>query len=65
MVYGMGSNQYGKLGLDQNIKAQSTPKLIDSLSQHKIASVACGLNHALAVTTETGVVYSWGSGNQG
>lgn len=45
-----------------NTAAVSLPKLIECLSQHRIARVACGLNHTLAVTAETGVVYTWGSG---
>ena len=60
-MYGMGSNQYGKLGLPLTVKSSSTPKLIDQLSKHKIDIISCGLNHALALTKATGVVYSWGS----
>jgi E3 ubiquitin-protein ligase HERC1 len=67
LVYGMGSNQYGKLGfaVSKEGKDQVTPKLVDALAQHQIKQISCGLNHALAVTAESGVVYSWGCGNQG
>ena len=69
LLYAMGSNQYGKLGNQPSDELQvdnfSTPKLIDSLSQHRMGYVACGLNHALALTQEHGVVYSWGCGKQG
>lgn len=58
----MGSNQYGKLGLPTEVESSATPKLIDSMSGIKIQKVSCGLNHTLAVTKGTGVVYSWGSG---
>jgi alpha-tubulin suppressor-like RCC1 family protein len=56
----MGSNQYGKLGFPLTVESSSTPKLIDQLSNHRIDAISCGLNHALAVTQDTGVAYSWG-----
>lgn len=65
LLYGMGSNQYGKLGLpidDHTPSSYAMPKLIDQLLQHKIGKITCGLNHALAITQDTGVVYSWGCG---
>ena len=65
LIYGMGSNQHGKLGLDVSVESCKVPKLIESVSQHKISAVACGLNHTLAVTADAGVVYSWGSGVYG
>lgn len=66
LLYAMGSNQHGKLGLSQS-KAEvvTTPKLVDSLASHVIESVACGLNHSLAVTADSGLVYSWGCGAHG
>ena len=59
----MGSNQFGKLGFfySKENAYYTTPKLVESLSTHQFAKVTCGLNHALAVTKDTGVVYSWGS----
>ena len=43
----------------------STPKLIECLVKHQIKKVSCGLNHAVAVTKETGLCYSWGCGSHG
>ena len=42
-----------------------TPKLIKCLSKHHIKQVACGLNHAVAITKNSGVCYSWGCGGHG
>ena len=72
LLYAMGSNQFGKLGIlsPQNLQAgdpghlvpgqqspeqipfASTPKLVESLAKHVIKKVACGLNHAVAVTED-------------
>lgn len=65
LLYAMGSNQYGKLGLDSKASFVSTPKLVEALSSHKVAEVSCGLNHALCVMHDSGLVYSWGCGSQG
>ena len=66
LIYGMGSNQYGKLGLSsEKILSVNTPKLIESLTLHRVVQVSCGLNHALALTHGHGIVYSWGKGDQG
>ena len=95
LLYGMGSNQFGKLGiysqenltagdagqygkilnaeldntantsLVEELPSANTPKLIKSLSKHCITKVACGLNHALAVTRDYGYCYSWGCGTHG
>ena len=44
----------------------STPKLVESLAKHVIRKVACGLNHAVAVTEDSsGLCYSWGCGSHG
>lgn len=43
----------------------STPKLIETLAKHVIKKVSCGLNHAVAVTEESGLCYSWGCGSHG
>jgi len=43
----------------------NTPKLVDCLSRRPIHKVACGLNHAVAVTKNSGKVYSWGCGAHG
>ena len=68
----MGSNQSGKLGLTQKKSEHNdlpqfvnTPKLVEILANNVIAKVSCGLNHALAVTRDSGIVYSWGSGTFG
>ena len=43
----------------------STPKLVESLARHAIKKVSCGLNHAIAVTVNSGLCYSWGCGSHG
>ena len=66
-VYAMGSNAYGKLGVnipeDQN-GFLSTPKLVDLLNGHPIASVSCGWNHTAAIS-KGGECFTWGQSEYG
>ena len=51
--------------LIDEIPFANTPKLVDSLSKHSIKKVSCGLNHAVAITSDTGICYTWGCGSHG
>lgn len=62
-VYSMGSNEFGKLGLNQKlIKSSSIPVLIETLQNVK--QIATGLNHNLCLTVD-GQLYSWGDNELG
>lgn len=58
-VYQQGND--GVLGFSSKDRTRSTPVLVPGLK--KIQRLACGDNHALAVT-DKGAVYAWGSGQQ-
>ena len=67
-TYNLKQNSKGKerFGFDTNngklIEKQPTPTLIPSLSN--ITQIACGANHALALSSN-GLIWSWGCGEQG
>ena len=63
-LFGWGRNVYGELGLvGMETEYQATPKCILSLDR-AVTQASGGVSHTLAVT-ETGEVYSWGSGLKG
>ena len=63
-LYGWGRNVYGELGLvGLDTEYQMTPKCIPSLDR-AVTQASGGVSHTLALT-ETGEVYSWGSGAKG
>ena len=51
--------------LIDEIPYANTPKLVDCLSKHAIKKVSCGLNHAVAITKDSGLCYTWGCGSHG
>ena len=51
--------------LIDEIPFANTPKLVDCLTKHNIKKVSCGLNHAVAITKDTGLCYTWGCGSHG
>jgi RCC1 and BTB domain-containing protein len=57
-LYGFGYNTDGEIGCG-NTAHQLTPIKINGFDGKKIASIACGGGHSLALT-ESGSVYSWG-----
>ncbi|CAG2100101.1 unnamed protein product [Medioppia subpectinata] len=65
MVYGMGSNYYGSLGLGHN-RAVNTPHIIPGLCLQNIqqficgSDICCGFHHSLVLTSD-GCVYGWGA----
>lgn len=58
-IFGWGCNDHAQLGLGHNNSPQTKPSLIETLSSHKILSVACGIKHTIAITEE-GKLFSWG-----
>src|SRR4051812_38304631 len=58
-----GQNLYGQLGLGNHSNFRS-PRLIVSLEDKSIRSVAAGENISIAVTEE-GDLYCWGKGTEG
>eukprot|EP00826_Nyctotherus_ovalis_P010657 TRINITY_DN12798_c0_g1_i1.p1 TRINITY_DN12798_c0_g1~~TRINITY_DN12798_c0_g1_i1.p1 ORF type:complete len:922 (+),score=221.87 TRINITY_DN12798_c0_g1_i1:94-2859(+) len=64
-LYTMGSNADGRLGIgDRAAKSASTPCLVEALSSFRVAEVACGMAHTVAVV-DSGKAYSWGMGQYG
>ena len=65
LVYVMGSNIDGRLGLDnREIKRITTPTLVKGIEEERITTIACGAAHTAAVTS-AGQVYAWGLGSSG
>ena len=62
LLWAWGNNNKGQCGLGTDIDHSSEPRLLTSLKNEKIASIAAGAEHSLAITT-TGEVYSWGCGD--
>ncbi|KAK9791863.1 hypothetical protein WJX73_008713 [Symbiochloris irregularis] len=63
-VWSMGSNARGQLGLGKDLPGTVSPRLIKALLGVKVAQVAAGSNHSLAVS-ESGEVFTWGQGSEG
>jgi len=57
-LYAFGQGTCGQLG-NGSKKNQSSPILLDGFPKNKIASIACGIQHSVAITT-SGSVYIWG-----
>ncbi|XP_065178843.1 uncharacterized protein LOC135809421 isoform X2 [Sycon ciliatum] len=57
-VLTFGNNQYGQLGLGNNMK-QSAPQLVKSLEKERVTHIACGNFFTVAIT-EGGDIYQWG-----
>ncbi len=63
LVYGMGSNQHGRLGQNpETFRTISTPTLINGLNN--IVAISAGNGHSLALTID-GQVYAFGNGKYG
>ena len=68
-LYTCGSNFEGAISdldeaNDNNIDQLQRPKLFESLINHKIVSVACGLNHTI-ILTSSGIPISFGNNEVG
>jgi alpha-tubulin suppressor-like RCC1 family protein len=67
MVFSVGSNEYGQLGVaDSQLRVSSAPLLVDIFSEQglKTLIVKCGGNHSACIT-EDGTLYTWGQGREG
>ncbi|CAG2111381.1 unnamed protein product, partial [Medioppia subpectinata] len=58
MVYGMGSNYFGSLGLGHNW-AVNTPHIIPELCQQNIQQFICGLDFVLSIN-DNNCIHGWG-----
>ena len=65
-VYTWGYNFYGQLGLGTSgdDADEDSPTLITALSNITVSSIAAGIYHSLALTTD-GEVYAWGGNEYG
>ncbi|KAK9747381.1 Regulator of chromosome condensation (RCC1) repeat [Popillia japonica] len=64
-LYTWGLGEYGRLGHGDNV-TQLKPKLVKSLSGHRIVQVACGSRDAQTLAlSDNGLVFSWGDGDFG
>ena len=69
----MGSNQYGQLGINQQVSIsendqasmRSQPCLIEELIDYFIEDVASGNDHVLAISEDGNDLFSWGQGKFG
>jgi len=59
-LFAYGKGNFGSLGLGGTVFSPS-PRPIIKLSNVKIAAIACGMFHSLALS-QIGDVYSWGRG---
>ncbi|KAK3278657.1 hypothetical protein CYMTET_13423 [Cymbomonas tetramitiformis] len=62
-LYGWGYNRDYELGVGDNMD-RVLPQVVPTLTGHKVATVAAGGYHSLAVC-EDGMLYSWGMNNYG
>ena len=51
IVYVVGSNSHGQLGIGEKEKKISTAIVLNSHKEHKVYDVVCGHTHSAAVTT--------------
>ncbi|CAD8173509.1 unnamed protein product [Paramecium pentaurelia] len=63
-LFSWGSNEFGRLGQNAFAKCMKLPSPITSFGNIKIAKLALGTFHVLAIDTQ-GNLYSWGRGLQG
>lgn len=65
LIYASGKNSSGELGMNDR-KARESPQEIVSFRRlgEKITSIACGLKHALCVSS-LGKVFAWGNNRFG
>lgn len=64
-VYSLGSNAEGRLGVgSRTLKQSNSPLRVDTLAGCKAMTLSCGWTHT-AVLTDSGEMYTWGSGETG
>ena len=64
-IFTWGDGQYAKLGHGQSQRSIATPTQVQSLRGIPIKQVACGDDFAIALTKESGQVWSWGRNDYG
>lgn len=64
-VFAWGDNKHRQLGIGTNDALMSTPSLVKFDDGVKIDKITVGYEHTLALTKDTGAVFSWGRNNYG
>ncbi|CAG2170763.1 unnamed protein product [Oppiella nova] len=64
MVYGLGYNKFGQLGLGHNTPIH-TPQRVPQLCHQNIHQFFNGYDFALAVNTDNNVIFSFGRNDEG
>ena len=64
MVYGMGFNRNGCLGLGYNNEYVHKPELNQTLSGKHLIDIVCGYQHCIGLTS-SGECYAWGNNKYG
>jgi alpha-tubulin suppressor-like RCC1 family protein len=62
-IYGFGSNARSQLGL-KSLDIHATPVILDQLQNKRWKALSMGAEHACALTQD-GIVYVWGSNEEG
>lgn len=63
-LYSWGRDDYGQLAQGRSQRFTTRPRLVESLNNEKIASIAFGEYHGVAVTDD-GRIFSWGKNASG
>lgn len=63
-VYTTGCNTQGQVVENTDIEQVDKPRIVESLNNHRIVSVSCGLNHTVCVTA-SGCAISFGGNESG
>ena len=65
ICFGLGSNNFGELGLERNVFYEVPEEIINlSKFNERIIQVGCGFKHVICVS-RNGRVYSWGNNSYG
>ncbi|XP_006043315.3 E3 ISG15--protein ligase HERC5 isoform X1 [Bubalus bubalis] len=64
LVFTFGDGKYGQLG-HNSTKNELRPRLVTGLFGNRVTQIACGRQHTLAYVSDTGKVFSFGSGKEG
>ncbi|XP_012860291.2 E3 ISG15--protein ligase HERC5 [Echinops telfairi] len=64
LVFTFGSGKCGQLG-HNSVRDEPRPHLVTELIDYKVTQIACGRSHTLAYVSDSGMVFSFGSGREG